>query len=224
MKFPACFLKQNQLGCCKAFFMKKIFALFCAVCLMPGFSAQAWIGGPFSGNSFFQAEDNDGVYEATASTLNGIGIYRFAVGNNFDGVNSSSVNATVPSQITLGSGTIITQPGISSGNVVIGAWGNGFTNVWYYQGVQYFGTTMGTVNSMSGRVFGMATSRDGGGLGVNSLSSMFTARIVRGTKWVAATPFVGVGEATPTSVLGPGTPFKFTILGSKVSNKLTLGL
>ncbi len=176
-------------------FMKKIFALFCAVCLMPGFSAQAWIGGPFSGNSFFQAEDNDGVYEATASTLNGMGVYRFAVGND-NGTNLNPVNVNLGSMLP------------------------GYTNIWYYQGVQYFGSTIGTINSMSGRVIAMGTANDAMGLGTNSFVSAFKARLLHESKFIAATPFVGVGEANITTALGPGPIFKFTVLGSKVSYKL----
>ncbi len=70
--------------------MKKIFALFCAVFLMPTFSAQAWIGGPFSNNSFFEPAGTDGVYEATATALNGIGSIAFSVGNEFQGAGAQS--------------------------------------------------------------------------------------------------------------------------------------
>lgn len=200
--------------------MKKLFAIFCSICLMPTFSAQAWIGGPFSNNTFFEPNGDDGVYEATASAVNGIGIYRFAVGNGFRGVAPEGVTASVPNQVVFPPGTIVTIPGINSGNVVIGAWGNGFTNVWFYEGVQYFGITLGTVNSLRGQVIGMATARDNAGQGTNSLASAFKANLQRDNRFVAATPFQGVGQAH----LSAGTRFRFTVLGSKVSNDLLFGL
>lgn len=201
--------------------MKKYFAIFCALCLMPTFSAHAWVGGPFSNNSFFGETGADGVYEATASTVNGIGLYRFSVGNEFEGVNSQTVAASVPIQQNTGTGgSLITLPGISSGNVIIGAWGNGFTNIWYYQGVQYFGTTLGTVNSARGSVVGMATSRDNNGLGTNTISTVFRARLLGTSDIIASTPFQGVGRAQTSA----GVRFRFTVLGSKVSNNLFFGL
>lgn len=200
--------------------MKKIFALFCAVCLMPTFSAQAWIGGPFSNNSFFEPAGTDGVYEATATAMNGIGLYRFAVGNEFVGVNPQSVAATVPSQVVFQPGTIVTVPGISSGNVVIGAWGNGFTNIWYYRGVQYFGNTLGTVNAVSGSVVGMASGRDNLGQGTRLITSAFKANLVNSSEFIAATPFIGVGRASTNG----NARFRFTVLGSKVSSNFFFGL
>lgn len=200
--------------------MKQLFALFCAVCLMPAFSAQAWIGGPFSNNSFFQPAGTDGVYEASATAINGMGLYRFAVGNEFQGINPIGVNASVPSQGTVQPGTLVTIPGISSGNVVIGAWGSGFTNVWYFRGIQYFGNTLGTVNAVSGQVVGMATSRNNGGAGALQITSAFRARLVSTGPFIAATPFIGVGRAATTG----GVRFRFTVLGSKVSENLTFGL
>ena len=200
--------------------MKKIFALFCAVCLMPTFSAQAWIGGPFSNNSFFEPAGTDGVYEATATALNGIGLYRFAVGNEFQGINPLGVVASVPSENTVQPGQLVIVPGISSGNVVIGAWGAGFTNVWYYRGVQYFGTTAGTVNAVAGKVVGMASSRDNNGQGNRQITSAFKANLVNSSEFVASTPFNGVGRAATNA----GIRFRFTVLGSKVSNNLFFGL
>lgn len=200
--------------------MKKLFALFCAVCLMPAFSAQAWIGGPFSNNSFFQPAGTDGVYEASATAINGMGIYRFAVGNEFAGVNPTAVAFSVPRQVVYQPGTIVQEPSINSGNVVIGAWGGGFTNIWYYRGVQYFGNTLGTVNAVSGQVVGMATSRNNGGAGALQISSAFKARLVSTGPFIAATPFIGVGRAATTG----GVRFRFTVLGSKVSENLTFGL
>jgi len=200
--------------------MKKIFAAFCAIVLMPSFSAQAWIGGPFSNNSFSDVGGDDGIYEASASTVNGIGLYRFAVGNEFEGINPQGVAASVPSIVVFQPGTIVPAPGISSGNVVIGAWGNGFTNIWFYRGVQYFGITFGTVNSANEIAIGMATSRDNNGQGANSITTAFRAKLIRNSNLIAATPFQGVGRAQTSA----GVRFRFTVLGSKVSNNLTFGL
>ena len=201
--------------------MKKIFALFCAVCLMPTFSAQAWIGGPFSNNSFFEPAGTDGVYEATATALNGIGLYRFTVGNEFPGVNPQGVQASIPSpQPNPFLGPPIIVPGIGSGNFVIGGLANAFTNVWYYRGVQYFGLTLGTVNAVSGKVTAMGTGNDNGGTGTRTLISSFKANLVNTGEFIAATPFIGVGRGVSSS----GVRFRFTVMGSKVSNNITFGL
>ena len=61
--------------------MKKAFAVFSALILMPGLNAHAWVGGPWSNDSY-QHNGDDGVYEAVATATNGIGIYRWGVSNN----------------------------------------------------------------------------------------------------------------------------------------------
>lgn len=200
--------------------MKKIFAAFCALVLMPSFSAQAWIGGPFSKNTYFEENGDDGIYEAVASTINGIGLYRFAVGNEFDGVNPQGVSTSLPSEQAVTGGTIILVPSIGSGNVVIGALANQFTNVWYYEGIQYFGYTLGTVNSVLDQVIGMSDARDNRGQGANSISSSFRANISDSSDLVPSTAFQGVGKA----VTSQGKRFRFTVLGSRVSNRITYGL
>jgi hypothetical protein len=140
--------------------MKKIFALFCAVCLMPSFSAQAWIGGPFSNNAFFGETGADGVYEASASAVNGIGLYRIVVGNQFQGAGSAQVQNTGDAASTVTSAGNVGRPigytQIKSGNTVIGAAGSPWSNVWYYRGVSYFGRTLGTANFATGLVTGAA--------------------------------------------------------------------
>ena len=202
--------------------MKKLFALFCAVCLMPSFSAQAWIGGPFSNNSYFNPAGTDGVYEASATAINGIGLYRIAVGNEFSGVNPTGVTTSIPTPLGVvpAGGTLVNLPAINSGNVVIGAWGNGFTNIWYFRGVQYFGSTLGTVNSVSGEVIGMASSRNNNGQGGRQINSAFKANLQNTGKLIASYPFSGVGRASTNF----GDRFRFTVIGSKVSNSLLFGL
>ncbi len=201
--------------------MKKIFALFCAVVLMPSFSAHAWIGGPFSNNSFFGQEGDDGVYEAAATAKNGIGLYRIVVGNNFAGVNPQGVQASVPADAPtpIFSGTI-TVPGISSGNVVIGVYGSSFSNMWYYEGIFYAGVTYGTASSVMGTVTGIAEAADSRGTGTNVISSSFVARFQGSGGFIPARAFSGSGRAQ----LGTRRPFRFGVYGSKVSNRITLGL
>ncbi len=200
--------------------MKKIFTVFCAICLMPTFSAQAWIGGPFSNNSFFGEDGDDGVYEAAASAFNGIGLYRIVVGNDFDGVNPKGVNASVPSQIPVPGINTVTVPGISSGNVVIGAYGSSFSNVWYYEGVFYAGVTLGTASSVMGTVNAFAEARDQRGFGLNTLSSSFIANFQGTGKFLPARVFSGSGQGQ----IGANLPFEFGVYGSKVSSRITLGL
>lgn len=141
--------------------MKKIFAIFLALVLMPSFHAYAWLGGPFSNNSFTPAGD-DGVYEAVAvpassygtnqfldgnpvNQVNGIGLYRWAVSNNNTG---SLVNNPA---------TGIQEDSVS--NVHFGGL-TGSTNqkTWYINGKVYYGTCFGVVNSVAGaiRVVGTA--------------------------------------------------------------------
>ncbi len=61
--------------------MKKAFAVFAAIILMPSLNAHAWVGGPWSGNNASPSGD-DGVYEAVATATNGSGIYRWGVKNS----------------------------------------------------------------------------------------------------------------------------------------------
>lgn len=193
---------------------------------MPSFSAQAWIGGPFSGNTYFSENGDDGVYEAAATAKNGIGLYRIVVGNDFRGVNPEGVKLSVPgTAISTVSGTgvvgaIIQVPGISSGNVVIGAYGNSFSNVWYREGIFYAGTTLGSASSVRGTVTAIARAGDNYGAGPIFMSSGFVAKFQGSGKFIPSRVFSGRGRAQ----VGTGTPFRFSVYGSKVSNRITLGL
>ncbi|NNE91541.1 MAG: hypothetical protein HKN23_07830, partial [Verrucomicrobiales bacterium] len=117
--------------------MKKLFAIFMAAVLLPGYTSFAWIGGPFSQNSYFTNGD-DGIYEAIATMSNGLGMYRFAVRNN--GVSGESAAGAVN--------------GLHDSNVLF----NGgilqavSTNVWFYKGITYIGPCFGTASTEMGIV------------------------------------------------------------------------
>jgi hypothetical protein len=243
--------------------MKKIFALFCAVFLMPTFSAQAWIGGPFSSNAFFGETGADGVYEATASAVNGLGLYRIVVGNDFDGVAANQVQFSGDQQTTVtpvgvgaggggaaaGTGRPIDYIQIKSGNAVIGAFGSSWTNVWFFEGISYYGRTLGTANFASGTVVATAeaysvnvvnptlplplTTDPPQDLTPNAfLSSMFRAQVKSSGKLIAARTFAGRGQGrvrfSDRTRQGLATPdpinFRFTVFGSKASDAVLLGL
>jgi hypothetical protein len=235
--------------------MKKIFAAFCAIVLMPSFSAQAWVGGPFSNNSFFGETGADGIYEATASAVNGLGIYRIVVGNDFPGVGADSVQESGNTETTVtpvgvgdgGSGRPVDYIQIKSGNAIIGAFGSSWTNVWYYQGISYFGRTLGSVSFASGSVVATAEAYSTNAVNPTEtepplppqdltpnafLSSAFRAKLKSSGKMVAARTFSGRGNGrvrfSDRSVQGRPTPdpvdFRFTVFGSKVSDSILLGL
>ncbi|MEM6915900.1 MAG: hypothetical protein AAF491_04965 [Verrucomicrobiota bacterium] len=202
--------------------MKKLFAIFCAVILAPNATVHAWVGGPFSNNSFFGASGDDGVYEAVGTTTNGLGLFRIVVGNEFPGVNPAGVQASVPSQAPntgTTNTTALTVPGINSGNFVFGALGNSNNNIWFFQGVSYFGTTIGTVNSVQGIAAAVANATDAAN---NSVGSSFLATLVTSGNFLPATAFSGTGELRVST--DPNTAVSFTVFGSKVSNQITFGL
>jgi len=199
--------------------MKKCFAVFCAVFLLPMFSAQAWIGGPFSDNSFFGENGDDGVYEAVATTQNGIGIYRIVVGNEFEGVNPDGVTASVPNEQGVDAINTITVPAVASGNVIIGGLGSSDSNIWFFEGTSYFGRSIGTVNSALGQVVAVGEAEQGIGGNV-TLRSGFRGRLENTGDLLPATSFRGSGQAE----LSNGQEFEFSVFGSKVSNQITFGL
>jgi len=127
--------------------MKKAFAIFCAVILMPGLNAQAWVGGPFSNNNSLSTGD-DGVYEAVATATNGTGLYRWGVRNNGTGAQTTPTGA----EALTGS--------VSNIQFNAGILGAISSNVWYYQGITYYGRTFGTVNSAMGVVSVIANASE----------------------------------------------------------------
>jgi len=203
--------------------MKKFFAVFSAICLIPGFNAFAWVGGPYSNNSFSDVGGDDGVYEAIGTARNGIGMYRIVVGNSFDGVNPTAVQASVPSTApNPGSVVPLIVPGLNSGNIFFGALGSSFSNIWVFEGVSYFGNVIGTVNSAQGRVFGVGTAFTGANQTGARLSSYFRANLSGTGKLLPVRNFAGTGRFQVSSQLGRN--IRFTIFGSKVSDEILFGL
>ena len=114
--------------------MKKVFGIIFAIVLVPTFNTYAWVGGPFTNNSH-TPEGDDGIYEAVGTTVNGMGLYRWGVGN---------VNAAT---------TYTDGRTGNTGNVQFGGFaGNSNQHTWYFEGNVYYGTCFGTVNSSVGVV------------------------------------------------------------------------
>lgn len=192
--------------------MKKIFALFCAVFLMPSFSAHAWIGGPFSNNSYFSQSGDDGVYEAVGIPVNnranpnqriknGIGLYRWAVTNN-----TSFVDVV-----------------LLTSNVYFGGVGQ-VSHTWFVEGVAYRGTCEGTVNSGIGTVNCIGSASDAGGTSL--IESSFKGKYSSagdGGQGIPISRFRARGRGTFIEVGNPaGTvAFRFRVLGSKVTQNVT---
>jgi hypothetical protein len=203
--------------------MKKFFAAFCALVLMPNFSAHAWVGGPYSGNSFSDVGGDDGVYEVVATCRNGVGLYRIVVGNNFEGVNPTSVQSSVPSQVpNTGNTNPIIVPGLNSGNIFFGGLGSNASNIWVYEGVSYFGNVIGTVNSAQSRVVAVGTAFTGANQTGTRLSSYFRASLSGSGNLLPVRSFVGTGRFQISTQLGRN--IRFTVFGSKVSDEILFGL
>lgn len=207
--------------------MKKIIAVFCALVLAPTFNTYAWIGGPFSNNSYFGESGDDGVYEGIATGPNAIGIFRITVANDFGGSQDLDTGLTLVPGLenfnSIGSLANAVVPAINSGNIFIGGFGLNETpasNIWYYEGVSYFGRTSGTVNSALGIVaaVGNATER---GAGTRVLDSSFQATLLNTGELLPSSSFQGSGLANDVA---SADSFSFTIFGSKVSSQITFGL
>ena len=197
--------------------MKKIFAAFCAIVLMPSFSAQAWTGGPFSQNSYFGEDGDTGVYEAIGTGRNAIGIFRIVVDNT--GQESSPTTVTTAPG---GGTTTVTVP--VSGNTSIGGLTSSSSNSWFVEGIAYFGDTLGTVNSVLGIVsaIGFAVDRANAS---NLADSAFTARTSSNAKNLPASAFRGKGKVRITRNGGQDERLiRFSVFGSKISNTVNYGL
>ena len=195
---------------------------------MPTFSAQAWIGGPFSNNSFFGDNGDDGVYEAAATAVNTIGLFRIVVGNNFSGVKPSAVVSSIPAVVIIPplGGSTLSPPPIGSGNTVVGAIASQSSNMWFVQGVFYSGICFGTANSVMGIVQGIGEARNLRGLGTTRVSSAFTANFQGTGRFIPARAFSGSGQASVVTDAGAVVipVFNFSVFGSKVSSRITFGL
>ena len=167
--------------------MKQLFGVFAAVVLMPSFTAQAWVGGPFSNNNYSPTGD-DGVYEAIATMSNGVGMFRWAVNNNL----------AAPTVQIGGPGGAGHSANVQFGGLV----GAANPNIWYYQGVTYYGRCFGTVSSGLGivSVIGNASTDglDATGTFVNNvaLAGPNTQAVITGPQVPAVT---GAGGGAPGS-------------------------
>lgn len=112
--------------------MKQAFGIFAALILMPSFQVQAWIGGPWSNDSY-QTNGDDGVYEAIGSMTDGTAMYRWAVNNNNAGGTAmvgGQANGALTSNVQFGG--------------LVGAQN---PHVIWYRGIVYYGRCFGIVNS-----------------------------------------------------------------------------
>ncbi len=202
--------------------MKKFFAIAAALLLTPTFQANAWIGGPFSGNAYFGENGDDGVYEAIATATNGIGLFRIVVGNEFRGSPADTPTTAISFAFRTGNNVdTVTFEGINSGNIFIGGFGSDSAS-WYIEGKAYFGQTRGTVNSAQGSVLAVssATAADGSG---DTIGAFFQGRLNSDVQLVPASGFNGQGEATITTTAGDTSTLPFTVVGTKVSNNIFFG-
>jgi hypothetical protein len=200
--------------------MKKIFAAFCAIVLMPSFSAQAWVGGPFSQNSYFGEVGDTGIYEAIGTGRNAIGIFRIVVDNTGqEGTATTTTTTAVPGAVT---STVVTFP--VSGNISIGGQTSNNSNSWFVEGIAYFGDTLGTVNSVLGIVSAIGFAVDEAN-NSNLADSGFTARTSSNAKKLPASAFRGKGKLRITRNGGQDENLiRFSVFGSKISNTVNYGL
>ena len=71
--------------------MKKILTLITSALVISGSSAFAWVGGPWSNNSYSQT--TTGTYQAVMYMVNGVGLARFSddTSSQFSVVNASVI-------------------------------------------------------------------------------------------------------------------------------------
>ena len=75
----------------KVIYMKKILTLITSALVISGSSAFAWVGGPWSNNSYSQT--TTGTYQAVMYMVNGVGLARFSddTSSQFSVVNASVI-------------------------------------------------------------------------------------------------------------------------------------
>lgn len=169
--------------------MKKGFAVFVALVVMPLAPANAWVGGPFGNNSGLSQGD-DGVYEAVAICSNGMGLYRFGVRNN---------PGTTTGTVQTSSSNVEFNAGLLTGRS---------SNIWYYRGISFFGTCLGSVNSTMGSVavVGNAAATSNGNSPVISPSPPIVAGAAvtpPGTGIVINTPSTTGFSNTSNTIINP---------------------
>lgn len=165
--------------------MKQVFAIFCAVILMPGLNAHAWVGGPWSNNNT-QTTGDDGIYEAVATMSNGVGLYRWAVRNQSPPP-PTATTATTGGGTTTGS----TPSNVLFGGGIVGA---ASSNVWYYRGIVYYGPCFGVVNSAMGIVSMVANAATQTSVSEFQTSGINGVRIAGPPAGADSSPSTATGE------------------------------
>jgi len=197
--------------------MKQIFAVFCAIVLLPTFTTHAWVGGPFSNNGYFGESGDDGIYEAVGVTKNGIGIFRWAVANNVTGIDSGDITNFT---INFAGGTRIDIVPVSS-NAESGGLGV-YTHTWFINGVAYWGRCRGSANSGINRVYCVGEGVDSFFAGASS--SSFLARFERFGDGLPVSRFSGKGRVSVSDV-NANVIFEsnFRAFGSKGTSDVIVG-
>ena len=213
--------------------MKKLFAIFCAVILMPSFSSYAWIGGPFSNNTYFGEDGDDGVYEAVAIPVggqfnNGIGMYRWGVSNQSAFSDDATISVSVSvfdDEGNLAQTFVDVRPVAS--NIYFGGTGQ-ISHTWFIEGISYRGNCDGTANSGINSItcVGTATNQRDTNL---YISSQFRATFENGGEGVPVSRFSGRGTGQTNDqfqgIFGntfEPVPFRFSVFGSKVASFVTV--
>ena len=98
--------------------MKKILTLITSALVISGSSAFAWVGGPWSNNSYSQT--TTGTYQAVMYMVNGVGLARFSddVTSQFSQVNQSVIFHEGTVYIGECFGTVDRTSGEGSGSVI----------------------------------------------------------------------------------------------------------
>jgi|GEM_PF-870007 len=211
--------------------MRQLFAIFCALVLLPCFTTHAWIGGPFSNNTFFGETGDDGVYEAVAipgvdnngNPVNGIGLYRWAVTNAQQGFTEDDII------VVNDDGNVNATVGVFpvTSNVYFGGVGR-ISHSWFIAGISYTGDCFGTVNSGQGIIACVGNAIEAGDVtsvrnttNVDRVSSSFQAAF-DDLESVPVRGFTGTGTAFFNDAGAAANNFSFEIfaLGSRVSSRV----
>lgn len=201
---------------------------------MPSFSSYAWIGGPFSNNTYFGEDGDDGVYEAVAIptnggfSRNGIGMFRWGVANDSaftdDATTSVSV-ALFDDQGNVIQSFVDVRP-IAS-NIYFGGTGQ-ISHTWFIEGVSYRGNCDGTANSGVNTITCVGTASNPQDTN-EYISSQFRASFENGGNGVPVSRFSGRGRGQTADVFAgvfgndfEPTSFRFAVFGSKVSTFVTV--